>query len=111
MFTFLLTTQNELQHVQTLELSGNVLDIATVAGALVLSIDTIHKPGSMTDRREPSVESIDPLPAFHFQGRQLVPSVTKFKSAKNDVEDNGRLTNLLYGLENLRKRDDGREED
>ena len=110
-FTFVLTTQNQLHHVHTLKLPGNVLNIATVAGGVVLSIDTIHKPGSMTDRREPGAESIDSLQAFIFQGRELVPSTMKFDVAKDEVEESGRLTNVLYGLQNLRKRDDGREEE
>ena len=81
------------------------------ANGLVLSVDTIHKAGSTTDRREPS-EAIDSLQVFGFQGRGLVPSTTKFESTKDDLEDIGRLTSLFYGLENLRKRggDAGEEE-
>lgn len=89
-----------------------MLDVATdSANGLVFSIDTIHKPGSTTERREPGTE-LDSLRGFVFSGQDLVPSSAKFESVKHDVEDTGRLTNLLYGLENLRKRDgDGREED
>jgi len=91
---------------------GNVLDVITDAeNGLILSIDSIHKLGSTTDRREPSTEIIENLQAFVFQGNELVPSTIKFESAKDAVEDPGILTNLYYGLENLRKRGGDARED
>ena len=47
---------------------------------------------------------MESLRRLSFQGRELVPSDIVFES-KADVVDTGRLTNLFYGLENLRKRD------
>ena len=110
-FTFLLTSQGELHHLHTLKLLGNALTIVTdVAGGLILSIDSIHKPGSTTDCRENIADGVDSLQKFLFQGRELVPSSIKFKVVKEDDEMKrmaGRLSNLLYNLENLRKRDGG----
>jgi hypothetical protein len=60
------------------------------------------------------METMESLRRLCFQGRELVPSDIVFESPKADVEDTGRLTNLFYSLENLRKRDgdgDTREED
>lgn len=113
-FTFLLTSQNRLEFIQTLKLPGNVLDVAVeAAGGLVLAVDTVHKLASTTQRKDAATESVTPLHKFIFESRKLVPSTIKFEVPKADdgMKDAGRLTNLLYSLENLRKRDDGREED
>ena len=91
-----------------------MLDIAVeAAGGLVLSVDTIHKLASTTQKKDAVTESVTSLHKFIFESRKLVPSTIKFEVAKagDEMNDAGRLTNLLYSLENLRKRDDGREED
>ena len=114
MFIFVLTSGSQLQHIQTLRVSGNVLDSAIGAdeGLLMLSLDSCHNPGSTTKRRELASGAIDSLQSFIFQGRELFPTKIRFQSAKDDLEGIGRLTTLLYGLENLRKRDsDTREDD
>ena len=78
----------------------------------MLSIDTIHKLGSRTEQRGPTTESIRPLWHFMFQGWGLVPSTIEFETVIDEVRDIGRSTDLLYGLENLRKRDgDAKQED
>lgn len=78
----------------------------------MLSIDTIHKPGTMTQQRE-EAEILNPLQKFKFQGKDLVPSTVSFEVAKSDygMKDSARLGNLFYSLENLRKWDDEKEEE
>ena len=91
-----------------------MLDVAVeAAGGLFLSVDTVHKLASTTQTKDAATENVTPLHKFIFERRKLVPSAIKFEVAKSDdgMKDAGRLTNLLYSLENLRKRDDGREED
>lgn len=89
--------------------------MATVGtNGLVLSIDTIHRPGSTTERREIAIERINPLQRFVFQGRGTILSSIEFEFARDDggMKNVGRLANLFYNLESLRKRDgDGREEE
>jgi tRNA (guanine-N(7)-)-methyltransferase subunit TRM82 len=114
--------------LQTLNLSGNAL--AVVVGAsttkdqsespnrLLVSVDTVHKPGSTTEIREHADKSLNPLQSYIFQEGQLVQDGT-FQLALADQGDGegrrsgvpGQLINLLYNLENLRKREgEGQEE-
>ncbi|KAG0651092.1 RNA methyltransferase [Hyphodiscus hymeniophilus] len=106
-FVFHLTPENQLQHTQTLMVPGNVLDISkgAVAGFVMLSIDFAHTPGSMTERREPASETIGSLQSFLVQGGQLLSSNINFQCATDVVEGAIISTNMLYGLQNLRKRD------
>ena len=78
-----------------------------------MAVDTIHKLASTRQMKDAGTESFAPLHKFLFENRQLVPSAIKFEAAQtnDEMKDVGRLTNLLYNLENLRKRDDGRDED
>jgi len=82
----------------------------------VASVDTIHKPGSTSERREDG-KKVSPLKSFKFQdGRLLYNSpftVTPIESEAGGQESGigGRLTNLLYNLENLRKRDGENQEE
>ncbi len=83
-----------------------------------MSIDTFHKPGSTTEEREEAGTILNPLHSYKFKEGKLVQNES-FQPAIAAQEDgeastsgaSGRLTNLLYSLENLRKREgEGQEE-
>ncbi|KAI1612624.1 hypothetical protein EDD37DRAFT_625328 [Exophiala viscosa] len=66
LLSYSLTDQGELQHHQTLQLGGNALDV-TIGPALweaVVSIDTVHKPGSMRDVGSEEVPTSDFFETF-----------------------------------------------
>ncbi|PBP24629.1 WD repeat domain-containing protein [Diplocarpon rosae] len=114
LFTFTLTTENGLEHLQTLLLPGNVLclvgttaDASDATAGLIVSVDNIHKSGSTSDLRENTTDFLSSLLAYKFQDRSLVENGPIF-SQFTDLGDDGaagRLGNLLYSLENLRKRE------
>ncbi len=119
MFTFVLTGQNELKHLQTLHLSGNVLAFVSTAvdgadaSSLIISIDTVHKPGSTTEQKEDETGISTPLLSYKFHEGQLAEGGPTFSSAEDEVDISAaaHLGNLLYNLENLRKREgDGGDE-
>merc|ERR1712093_189905 len=117
LFTFTLTPLNQLTHLQTLPLPGNVLAISPIPATskLLVSIDTIHKAGSTSELRTDSTESLSALQTFEFQDGMLVEGGVAFARVEDgeegQVAETARLGNLLYGLENLRKREgDGGEE-
>lgn len=77
-----------------------------------MSVDTIHKPGSTTEERRNKDNYVNPLQSYKFQEGKLVQDET-FRLAIADQDEGetkgsgalGRLTNVLYNLENLRKRE------
>ncbi|KAL2064822.1 hypothetical protein VTL71DRAFT_3962 [Oculimacula yallundae] len=109
LFTFTLTPKNQLEYMQTLQLSGNALSLVTSPFGILVSIDTVHTPGSTSEVRTESIETIQALESYVFQEGKLVSGGVTFVSAAGlgEVEAGavGRLGNLLYGLENLRKRE------
>ncbi|PVH88513.1 hypothetical protein DL98DRAFT_648623 [Cadophora sp. DSE1049] len=117
LFTFTLTPLNQLKHLQTLHLPGNVLSLATpTSSKLIVSIDTIHRPGSTSELRTDTNDNVKALQTFEFQDGMLVEGGVPFEKGEGMAGEGesgavGRLGNLLYGLENLRKREgDGGEE-
>lgn len=80
-----------------------------------MSVDTIHKPGSTTERRDPLEKPTNPLLSYSLELRAIAgPSfeVVEHEEEVDGWNSSGQLGNLLYNLENLRKRDgDAREED
>lgn len=117
---FQLTPNNTLEHIKTVELPGNALSsiayISDNATRLVVSVDTIHKSGSTTERRDPHEDSIGPLLSYRFQNQEVIAGANFEVVDEEEEVDNdsalGRLGNLVYNLENLRKREgDAREED
>ncbi|KAH8591307.1 hypothetical protein B0O99DRAFT_519576 [Bisporella sp. PMI_857] len=133
-FTFLLTPSNTLEHIHRLQLPRNALAI-TIAdnNTLVVAIDTIHEPfftkvrrptsversGGETNVTEAAAEPLKPLQAFAFEEQRWVPSSSFeiIEQVEDDVDGTdkgmlGKLGNLLYSLDNLRKRDgDSRDEE
>ncbi|KAG4432211.1 hypothetical protein IFR05_012310 [Cadophora sp. M221] len=115
LFKFTLTSQNKLEHNQTLSLPGNALAITVLPSKLIVSIDTIHSPGSTNELRSNTADRFNCLNSFEFQDGMLVGGGVVFTEGEvesdGEVGAVGRLGNLLYGLENLRKREgDGGEE-
>ncbi|TVY49927.1 tRNA (guanine-N(7)-)-methyltransferase non-catalytic subunit trm82 [Lachnellula cervina] len=115
LFTFHLKENNTLQHAQTLRLPGNALSITTGIAApdgsptrVLISVDSTHKPGSTTELSDSAEGSISPLQAFVFEdGKLAQDSFALSVVGGDDVSEGavGGLRNLLYSLENLRKRD------
>ncbi|KAK4943802.1 tRNA (guanine-N(7)-)-methyltransferase non-catalytic subunit trm82 [Elasticomyces elasticus] len=66
LLSYNLTDQGELQHHQTLQLGGNALDVAIgpALWEIVVSIDTVHKPGSMRDVGSEEVPKSDFFETF-----------------------------------------------
>jgi tRNA (guanine-N(7)-)-methyltransferase subunit TRM82 len=109
LFSFLLQGDNTLQHIQTLQLPGNALALAVAAKSsetsIVVSVDNVHNPTSTTERRPDTGEDVEPLLLYKFQGHHLgAASTFKLGDGHEEIQST-KLTNLLYGLENLRKRD------
>lgn len=69
-----------------------------------MSVDSIHKPGSITDCRS-EAEAIEPLRLYMFRGNELNKKSIFKPTNEYDEKQSVKLTNLLYNLENLRKRD------
>ncbi|KAG9246592.1 guanine-N(7)--methyltransferase subunit trm82 [Calycina marina] len=116
LFVFQLTAANTLQHIQRIQLAGNVLSFIVNSEGVVVSVDTVHALFSSSEQRN-MAEAVDvqPLSTFVFEDQRLVPGPA-FEGAEQrhevPAEELGRLGALLYGLENLRKREgDGRDED
>lgn len=122
LFIFQLGSNHTLEHTQTVKLPGNSLSAIAynlnTASGLVVSIDNINKPGTTTEARDPSdsQESVSLLLSYTFRNHQAIAEDT-FEPMNNEDERNnsntsGMLGNLLYNLENLRKREgDTKEED
>ncbi|CAL3964108.1 unnamed protein product [Diplocarpon coronariae] len=114
LFTFSLTMENSLEHLQTLLLPGNVLclvgttaDASGATAGLIVSIDNIHKSGSTSDLRENTTEVSSSLLAYKFQDGSFAENGSIFSRFSDVSRDGvaGRLSSLLYSLENLRKRE------
>ena len=79
--------------------------VAVTDNRVTVSVDTVHKPGSTTERRPEIEEDVAPLWSYEFQGHELLAGFPFKLANENEESQSVRLTNLLYGLENLRKRD------
>ncbi|KAE8441619.1 hypothetical protein EG329_004628 [Mollisiaceae sp. DMI_Dod_QoI] len=118
--------ENKLQDVQIIELPGNPLAVVTEASLpirgctedVIVSIDTVHQPGWPVKHRSDILGTENALLGFHLRDMGLIRSDLAFDEP-GEVDENllrsddtmVRLNNLLYNLENLRKRDgEGQEE-
>jgi tRNA (guanine-N(7)-)-methyltransferase subunit TRM82 len=99
-----------LSHYQTLTLDGNPLAMDTndSTKTLIVSIDSVCKPGSTSQIRSEGGKAVEPLQAIQLAGGRWSGSAFHFKpsSAVVDVGGQGRESwpGLLYNLGNLRKR-------
>lgn len=85
--SYMLTENGHLKHHQTITLGGNVLDvgIGPALWEIVVSIDTIHTPGSIKTLR---TEDIPPAEAFEtFELFSSLSSETNGSSSQKQVVD------------------------
>ena len=110
-----LRSEKANDEISFLPLNGNVLDIGLIGDAMIVSLDNIHQSGSITDI-DPRDKFKTRLQAYQAVGEEVGGGAV-FKPYKqvNDVltelnEEHTTewhekaLQNLLYGVENLRKR-------
>jgi hypothetical protein len=66
LLSYSLTDEGQLKHHQTLTVGGNVLDIGVgpALWEIVVSIDTVHRPGSMTSLHPDEVPRTDYFETF-----------------------------------------------
>ncbi|CAG8961030.1 hypothetical protein HYFRA_00002570 [Hymenoscyphus fraxineus] len=114
LFVFSISEENNLTHVQTLPLIGNPLCLVIfpstkldTASSVIVSVDYINKPGTTAEPREKDDQFINPLQHLILSDGVLtlgdeLPS--RAEALKDEKHNSAKLKNLLYGLENLRKR-------
>lgn len=106
------------RHLQIVPLAGNPLDVALLPERLLVSVDTVHEPASTIITRKaivtlPRIQCFD-LAASADKAIGSATSLESLADTMNDGQDGLELTNdpaalkslreLLYGIENLRKR-------
>jgi tRNA (guanine-N(7)-)-methyltransferase subunit TRM82 len=129
LFSFRFKDGGHLKHHQTVQLSGNALDVAIVSGARIsalVSVDNIHVPGSMmkeSTKTEPcemvTTLEVDSLTLGWVAGRGSFSiknsDVERLSKVPPEAQDQvmrssrargeySSLGEFLYGLENLRKK-------
>ncbi|KAL3418976.1 WD repeat domain-containing protein [Phlyctema vagabunda] len=109
LLVFTLTSEEKLVFCRSYVLPGNPLCLVAseAHGANILvSIDTIHKPGSTTVCRDATEPAPDPLVQFALSGDALTRCTTSFAVPRHTgKEQSSQWTSLLYNIENFRKRD------
>jgi hypothetical protein len=98
-------------HSQTLGLNGNPLAVeADGVGKLIVSVDCLHKPASTKLIRSGS-DLVRALQRFEIKNSEWVREEKDFDfEGSIDIVGNvlgsgyDRISGILYGLENLRKR-------
>ena len=104
-FIFSLSSTSGLQFLQQQPLSGNALAMAAVGkNGLVVSLDTVHAPGSTSEVRREEPLPVMPLEAFELGDRKVATSALRFKPQEASGTDAAKWSSLLYSLGNLRKR-------
>jgi len=99
----------KLSHYQTLILDGNPLAVNTddSSDILIVSVDSVHTPGSTTQIRSDGRKAVEPLQVMQLAGDKWSGSAFHFKQwSAVDAGGHGResWSGLLYNLGNLRKR-------
>jgi tRNA (guanine-N(7)-)-methyltransferase subunit TRM82 len=101
--------------ISFLPLDGNVLGIALIGDTMIVSMDNIHQPGSITeidsrDKFKPRVQAYQAV-GEEVGGGALLKPYAQFNSLLTELNEQSTsewhekaLQNLLYGVENLRKR-------
>ena len=113
-FVFSFLEDSNLSHQQTLMLEGNPLDLIadSSTGSVILSIDCVYRPGSMSEIRITQDSAVNPLQNFELMASELVRKPNQFNYESSTEEDMSKLakddfkglSSLLYNLEILRKR-------
>ncbi|KAF2459749.1 hypothetical protein BDY21DRAFT_177335 [Lineolata rhizophorae] len=94
---------------------GNVLDVTVLGRDIIVSVDTYHQAGSVdTARQDNAEEPIARLQAYRYSadaGRwernaALDKRLQKCNGEVIEVVDEKSMRDVLYGVENLRKRPD-----
>ena len=118
-----------MEYIQTVRLLGNVLAVLTdipnngkkTTNRIIVSVDTAHYPGSTWELNNKTEDLINPLQTFQFQNGRLMEEPELVMALNEDEATGtgevanadvcGQLSDLLYNIENLRKRDgEGQEE-
>jgi hypothetical protein len=91
--------------MRNLTLSGNVLSVVTTPSRVIVSVDTIHMPASTTELRNTD-NPASSFYTFKFNNGVLEEDAIFRIAGVKDGEsaENKRMKNLLYNIENLRKR-------
>jgi hypothetical protein len=110
-----LSTDRDSEDISFIPVDGNPLDIATTGNTILISTDTIHEPGSISNIN--SSEHFQPrLQAYQALGEQVgggavfkqhghLNHVLTELNMQSTVEwHEKKLQTLLYSVENLRKR-------
>ena len=119
LIAFNVSSEGLLAYSQTLSLQGNALDVTMLAkeSYLIVSIDNVHRPWSITDVHEASPDSAELVQCFHLENKDGLPlwrgdeDIPWLKRVRHEgsfemSEETAyhSLSNLLYTTENLRKR-------
>ncbi|APA09205.1 hypothetical protein SS1G_14282 [Sclerotinia sclerotiorum 1980 UF-70] len=116
-FIYFLTASNQLTHTQTLALPGNALSCTfsnpdlSSPFSLIISINNIHEPSSITTLKDANSSVANPLQFFKYENEKFV-SVQQDGFAPQDSEgilddqQKNNLCGLLYNVGNLRKMED-----
>lgn len=113
-FFFSLLEDSSLSHSQTFVLGGNPIDVLVdnSRGRIVASIDCVHQPGSISQLKGPEASAILSFTVLQQTGSDWISTPLSFDYEHQGlVSDSGSQeydlsssSNLLYTLENLRKR-------
>ncbi|MCJ1328878.1 tRNA (guanine-N(7)-)-methyltransferase non-catalytic subunit trm82 [Thelotrema lepadinum] len=125
LFVFKLGTEGTLNFRSALLVEGNVLDIAirSEARTLFYTVDNVHAPATTKEERDLGADERRVfVGAYRFVSERdewvkeegdLVEAMNAFANTEEDLltaeMDAGALSDLLYGIEHLRKR--GKEEE
>jgi hypothetical protein len=112
-FIFSFQDNSAISHYQTLKLDGNPLGLIIDSGSksFIVSIDGIHKPGSIIQLRTDRDAAVEVLQCFQNFTSEWVNSQLRFRTGPevttplsgDDAHGAGEFTDLLYPLQKLRK--------
>ncbi|OQE39063.1 hypothetical protein PENCOP_c007G02663 [Penicillium coprophilum] len=113
---YTLESDNTITHQDTLQLSGNVLDVVGIdpRGSILVAVDTLREPNSTSAWKS---SSQPPLETFRLSSGKWTPAedpmVTKINSEGTssipttlEQKQQKELNDSMYSLGNLRKRDE-----
>jgi tRNA (guanine-N(7)-)-methyltransferase subunit TRM82 len=109
---FALKPDGQLSYVHSITAFGNILDVAVLDDQLILCTDTVHKPGSTSEKAESSPPKLYQLENYHF-GAETWIGGGKYSEGLKTFSDHPitvkspseTFWDSLYSLESLRKRE------